>query len=90
MIDVRAHHAAKARQNLFLGIGIHRRQRVVENQDRGIDDDRPGQRRALFLAARQRDAALPHHGLVAFGKIGNVFVETRDRGRRHDPPVTLG
>ncbi len=85
-----AHHAAQSRQNLLFRVGIHRRQRVVENQYRGIDDDRARERRPLFLAARQRDAALAHHRVVALGKVGDVLVETRDRGRGHDPFVTLG
>ena len=33
------HHAAQPRQDLFFGVGIDRRQRVVQDQDAGIDDD---------------------------------------------------
>ena len=35
MIDVRcAHDAAQPRQDLLFGVGVHRRQRVVQDQDR--------------------------------------------------------
>ena len=40
------------------------------------------ERRALLLAARQRDAALADHRVVALRKIGDVLVEARDRRRR--------
>ncbi len=46
-----AHHATQPRQNLFFGVGIHRRQRIVENQDARIDHDGARQGGALFLAA---------------------------------------
>ena len=43
---------------------------------------RPRERRALLLAARQRDAALPHRRGVALREVGDVLVEPRDGGGR--------
>ena len=69
MIDVRcAHDVAQPRQDLFFGVGVHRRQRIVQNQDRGIDDDGARDGRALLLAARQRDAALADQRVVALAE----------------------
>ena len=66
MIDVRcAHDAAQPRQDLLLRIGIHRRQRIVQDQDPRIDHQRARQRGPLLLAAGQRDAALADGGVVA-------------------------
>ena len=41
-------------------------------------------RRALLLAARQRDAALADHRVVALREIGDVLVEARDGRGGHD------
>ena len=46
-------------------------------------------RRALLLAARQRDAALADHRVVALREVGDVLVEPRDRRRLLDAPPTL-
>ena len=59
------HHAAQPRQDLLLRVGVHRRQRVVQDQDARIDHQRARERRALLLAARQRDAALADQRVVA-------------------------
>ena len=45
----RAHDRAKPEQNLLLGVGVNRRQRVIQNQDAGIDGNGARERRALFL-----------------------------------------
>ena len=79
MIDVRcAHHAAQPRQDLLLGVGVHRRQRIVEDQDPRVDEQRAREGRPLLLAARQRDAALADHRVVALRERRDVLVEPRD------------
>src|SRR5215216_3195563 len=46
-----AHHAAQAAQNLLLRVGVHGRERVVENEDARLTHDRARNRRALLLPA---------------------------------------
>ena len=48
-----------------LVLGIDRGQRLVEDQDRRVAQQRAGDRQALALAAGQPGAALADHGLVA-------------------------
>ena len=79
-----AHDAAQPGQDLLLGVGVHRRERVVQDQDRRIDHHRARERRALLLPARQRDAALPHRRLEAAREVRDVLVQPRHRRRRRD------
>ncbi len=80
--------------DLLLHPGVDRAGGVVEDQDAGIGDQRPGQRHPLALAARQAEAALAHGRLVALGQGGDELVGLRRPGRRLDllvagfgPPV---
>ena len=82
--------SAQPRQNFFLRVRVHRRQRIVQNQDARVDDDGARKRRPLFLPARQRDPALADRRLVAVRKVGDVLVETRDLGGGKDSTATLG
>ncbi len=50
---------AQVLENLRLGMGVDRRQRIVEQQQRRIREQRPGDRDPLALAARQGDAFSP-------------------------------
>ena len=52
-----------------LGVDVDRRQRIVEHEDPGPADDRPGQGQALPLAARQRQALLADAGVEAPGQV---------------------
>ena len=83
------HHAAQPSKNLFLGVGVDRRQRVVENQNRRIGGDGARQRRPLLLPSRERDAALPDHGVVALREVGQVLVEPCDGCRTFDLRLPL-
>ncbi len=78
---------AQPRQDLFLGVCVYRRERVVQNQDPRIDGEGPRQGRSLLLPSGQRDPALAHECLVAGGKVGDVLVEPRHRGRGQDSIV---
>ena len=79
-----AHDATEACQDFFFRIRVHRGQRIVQDQDGRVGHQRAGECRALFLAARERDPALSHHGVVAAGKLLDVLVEARDGGGRPD------
>ena len=54
--------------NLALRLGIDRRRGFVENQNPRVDQQRPGDRNSLPLAARERLAALAHQRVVAVGQ----------------------
>ena len=51
--------------DLAFGLRIHAARRLVQNEDPRIVQDRPRDRHALALAARQRVPPLPHHRVVA-------------------------
>ena len=85
-----AHHAAEPRKNLLFRVRIDRRQRVIEDQNWRIDDERARDGRPLFLAARERNASFADHRVVALRKIGDVFVEARDGGCLDDARHSVG
>ena len=61
-----SHLGAQLAQDRLLGLGVDARQAVVEHQDRGASrSTRAGERGALALAARERDAALADQRVVA-------------------------
>ena len=51
--------------DLGLGARVHRRGRVVQNQDARLGEQGPSDRHPLTLPTRQGQAALADHGLVA-------------------------
>ena len=53
--------------DLALGLGVDRRGRLVQDQDPRVDQQRPGDRDPLPLAARERLAALADQRVVAVG-----------------------
>jgi len=69
------HEVAQAVLDFALGVGVDGGQRVVEHEDAGLADDRPGQGGALLLAARQRDAAFADDLIQALGKLVEVGLE---------------
>ena len=69
--------ASQPVQDRALGLAVDRRQRVVEEQDRRVGDERTRQRGPLFLAAGERDAALAHDGVEALGALREVLLELR-------------
>ena len=73
-------NVAKIVEDLFLGIGIDRRERIVEDKDPRIAHHGPCDRGSLFLAARERDAAFAHELFVFAGKILNVIGKSGDLG----------
>ena len=69
-----------------LALGIERRGRLVEQQQRRVAQDRARDRDALALAARQRDAALADRRVVALRQPADELVGERELGRRARPP----
>ena len=59
----------------LLGAGVDARERVVEQQHRPLERQRPRQRHALLLAARERDAALAEHGVEPLRELVEVGPE---------------
>ena len=59
-------------------VRVDRREGIVEEDDRGSPGERPGQCRALLLAAGQIDAAFAEHRLVAGRERRDGLVELRD------------
>ncbi len=82
----RAHDPPQAQQNFLFGVSVDGRQRIVQDQDARIDGDGAGERRALLLATRKRDAALADDRFVAVGKVGDILVEPGRRGGIRDAP----
>ena len=55
-------------------LGIHRRQRFVEDQDRRISQNRSGDCNTLSLTAREPDTAFANHRVVALGQQRNKLM----------------
>ncbi len=58
--------------------------RLVEQQDRGVAQDGPGQGDALALAARELHAPLPHQRGEALGELVGELRDVGGRGGRAD------
>jgi hypothetical protein len=56
---------------------------IVEDEDGRVDQEGAGDGDALALTARERVAALTHHGVVALGEVPDEARGTRRLGRRH-------
>jgi hypothetical protein len=59
---------------------VHRARRLVEDQDRRIAQERPGQRDALPLADRQPQSAVADERLVTVGEARDEGVRVRSLG----------
>src|SRR5207302_4012336 len=75
-----AHRLTKAEADPGLRRGVHRRRRVVEDEDPRIDGERAGDRDPLALTARQRDTALADHRVVALRQPLDELVRLREAG----------
>jgi hypothetical protein len=64
-----AHHPAERGTDLVLLRRVDRRGRVVEDEHGRVGQDRAGDRDALALAAREREAAFAEHRVVAVGQL---------------------
>ena len=63
---------------------VHGAGRLVEQRDRGLQNDRPRQRNGLTLAARQAFAAFADDEIVARGMLTDEIIDTGDLGRTQD------
>ena len=70
--------ALERQQDLLLGVGIHRRQGVVQHQDGGIQQQGAGDGEPLLLAAGEGDALLPTSVSYASGETDDVVVHAGD------------
>ena len=71
-----AHRSAKPIENFLLRVGIHRRQRIIENENLRIDQQRACNGGALLLTARQGNAAFTDGRVVSVRKSRDILVET--------------
>src|SRR5262249_3317540 len=74
-----AYEPAQRVADPLLAVGIERRRRLVEQQDRRILEERAGDRDALALPARQLDAAVSDDGVEALGHALDEVAARRDR-----------
>ena len=73
--------SAQVPDDLLLLRRVHRGERVVEHEDRRAADERPRQRHALALTARERQAALADHRVEAREERVRLAGDSRrDRG----------
>ena len=70
-----------------LGLRVDCRERVVEQEDRGIFGQRPGDGGALLLPTREVDAALAQEGVVPVREGRERFGELGLFGRALQAPV---
>src|SRR6516162_5371393 len=63
--------------SLWAIMNVVRRSRLVQNQDRGIAQERPRNRDSLLLAFGERDAGIADHGIVSLGKRNDQIVYSR-------------
>ena len=76
-------------QDAPLGLAVHAGQRVVEDQNPRIDRQRAGQRDALLLASRERDAALTDRRLEPARERFEIVGQPSHVGRPADSLVRL-
>jgi hypothetical protein len=74
----------EAVEDCFLGLGVHTRKRIVQDQDLRIQGDGPGDRHPLPLSAGQRDPSFPHDGIEPIGKRGHLRFEGSQEHRALD------
>ena len=60
-------------EDAVFGVGVDAGERVVEHEDARVADEGAGDGGALFLATREREAALANGGLVSLGETVDVI-----------------
>jgi hypothetical protein len=82
------HHPVEGALDVAFGFAVERRGRLVENQDRRVLEQCPGNRQALALATREHDAVFTDQGVEAAGrrsmnsraKAASAAASTAERG----------
>src|SRR5437773_3198556 len=78
------HEAPERFPNPGLAFDIEARRRLVQDQDRRVADDGPGQGDPLFLPAREGTATLGDHGGVAVVELDDEIMGVGRLGGAHD------
>ena len=78
------HQAVERALDDGLVLGVDRRQRLVENEDRRVAQQRPRDRKPLALSAREPQAALADQSGVALRQRGDEVVRIGGARRRDD------
>ena len=77
-------------ENAAFGAGVDGAQRIVEDQDAWVRDERHGERHALLLTARKLHAALADDRVEAVGKRRELGVDARFACGSLDARAILG
>src|SRR5206468_336144 len=72
---------AQVTQDATLGLAVHARQRIVEDEDLRIDRERPSERDPLLLSTGKRDSALADRRLEPPRQSFEILLQPRDRRR---------
>ena len=83
------HHGNHRTMDEAFGFHIDTGRGVVEHQNGGIEQDRPGDGETLLLSARQGDATLADVGVIAVGETHDLIVQLGDLSRL-DHIVNIG
>src|SRR5215510_237438 len=75
------HDAAKLTKNLFLGISVNGRERVIENKNSWLTHDCPSNRCSLFLSTRKSDASFPDKRVVTIRESFDVLSKSGNTRR---------
>ena len=78
------HHPVQGGVDLRLDPGVDRGGRVVEQQQPGVGDQRPGEGDPLPLAAGERESLLADDAVVALGQLADELVGLGRPGRGED------
>lgn len=78
------HDVLEGLVDLVLDLGVHGGGGVVEDEQAGVGEDRPGERDALALAAGEGEAVFADRGVVALGEFGDETVRLGGAGGLHD------
>src|SRR5437667_4060761 len=73
-----AHDTAQSGEDFLLGLRVHARERVIQDQDARVANNGASNGGALLLSSGERDAAFANRSFVAGGEILNVTMQTGD------------
>src|SRR5216684_3811909 len=83
------HNSAQAAKDALLGLRVHGRERIVEDQDARVADDGACNGGALLLSAGKSDAAFADHGVVGFAEVFDVAVQAGNFGGFADAQIII-
>ena len=74
-------NGSQSLEDSILRLRIHARKAVIQDQDRGLHEQRARQSRPLFLAAGKSDAALSNDRIQPLGKDLQIPIQAREPDR---------